>query len=498
MEQGKINCPNCGKEFEISDVLAEQIRDQLKMELQKEVVQRETALQKKLDSYKFEKKALELKSSQLDEEVEKQLSQKLVAAEAKAAKKIEGKYSDQVKELEESLATQSESLREFKLREADLRKKQRELQQAKENVELEVQQKLDVEVKKQLSLKLAEAETKAARKAEGKFSDQLKELEESLTEKSESLKAFKQQEVEFRKKQRELEQAKEDAELEVQRKLDQERGKIREEAESKSAEQHRLKELEQSKVINDLRKNLDDMKRKAEQGSMETQGEVLELDFEEQLRSFFPYDGIAPVPKGVRGADLIQTVKTPIGQECGILLWEMKNTKAWNAQWVSKLKDDMIETRAAISILVTVALPENIARFGQVDGVWVSDPVSAIPLAAALRQQLVLLDRERQASVGKNEKMEILYKYLAGTEFKQKIEGIVEAFTGMQEQINRERRAMEKQWKEREKQINRVVKNTVGLYGDMQGIIGGQIPVIPALELEDPGLLTEVTAVRDD
>ncbi len=284
-------------------------------------------------------------------------------------------------------------------------------------------------------------------------------------------------------------------ELEVQRKLDTEREVIRKAVELRSDEEHRLKDMEQAKVINDLRKSLEDMKRKAEQGSTETQGEVLELDFEAQLSSFFKYDEIVPVPKGIRGADLIQTVKTPFGQECGILLWEMKNTKAWSGQWIQKLKDDMIETRAAFSILVSVALPENIARFGQVDGVWVSDPLSAIPLAAALRQQLVALDRERQASVGKNEKMELMYQYLAGTEFTQKIEGIVEAFTGMQEQVAKERRAMEKQWKEREKQIERVVKNTVGLYGDMQGIIGGQIPVIPALELDDTKQLTGTTPV---
>lgn len=453
MEKGKINCPNCGYEFEISDVLAGQIRDQLKADLQKEV------------------------------------AQKLADAEAKAAKKAEGRFSDRLKELEESLSERDASLKAFKQQEAELRKKQRDLEQAREDMELEVQRKLDAEVEKQLSQKLADAEARAAKKAEGKYNDQLKDLEESLAEQNESLKAFRQQELEFRKKQRELERAKEDAELEVQRKLDEEREVIRKEIESKAAEQHRLKELEQGKVINDLRKNLEDMKRKAEQGSMETQGEVLELDFEEQLKSFFPHDDIAPVPKGIRGADLIQTVKTPYGQECGILLWEMKNTKAWSTQWISKLKDDMIETRAAISILVSVALPENIARFGEQDGVWVSDPLSAIPLAAALRQQLVVLDRERQASVGKNEKMEILYQYLAGTEFKQKIEGIVEAFTGMQDQVNRERRAMEKQWKEREKQIERVIKNTVGLYGDMQGIIGGQIPEIPALELNDAAQL---------
>jgi hypothetical protein len=227
------------------------------------------------------------------------------------------------------------------------------------------------------------------------------------------------------------------------------------------------------------------MKRKAEQGSMETQGEVLEQDFEAQLKTFFVHDDIQPVPKGIRGADLVQTVKTPLGADCGVLLWETKNTKAWSGNWIPKLKDDMIEVRATIAILVSVVLPAEINRFGQLDGVWVSDPLCAMPLAAALREQLVAVNRERSASVGKSEKMEALYQYLAGVEFKQKIEGIVEAFTGMQDQLNKERRAMERQWKQREKQIERVVKNTVGLYGDMQGIIGGQIPVIPALELDD-------------
>ena len=231
--------------------------------------------------------------------------------------------------------------------------------------------------------------------------------------------------------------------------------------------------------------SLEDMKRKAEQGSMETQGEVLEQDFEAQLKAFFVHDDIQPVPKGIRGADLVHNVRTPMGVDCGILLWETKNTKAWSQTWIPKLKDDMIEIRATIAILVSVVLPEGIKRFGRLDGVWVSDPLCAIPLAAALREQLMAVNRERTASIGKSEKMEALYQYLAGVEFKQKIEGIVEAFTSMQDQLNKERRAMERHWKQREKEIERVVKNTVGLYGDMQGIIGGQIPVIPALELED-------------
>jgi hypothetical protein len=144
----------------------------------------------------------------------------------------------------------------------------------------------------------------------------------------------------------------------------------------------------------------------------------------------------------------------------------------------------MQEQRATLGILVSKALPGSIKRFGQLEGIWVSDPASALPLTIALREQLLGLQREQLASVGKNEKMEMLYQYLAGTQFQQKITGIVEAFEAMQTQILREKRAMEKQWKEREKQIERVVKNTTGLYGDMQGIIGGQIPTIPALELD--------------
>jgi len=406
MEEGTITCPHCGQSFELSDALTHQIREHLKTELQAELVKRE--------------------------------------AETK-------RRSEELKAREEALAKARDGLNE--------------------------------EVEKQLKLKLAEAEAKAAKKVEGRFADQIKEMQDTLKERDDSLKTFRQNELELRKQKQALEKEKEEFDLKLQRKLDEERGAIRKEAEGKAHEQFRLKDLEKDKVIGDQKAALEDMKRKLEQRSMETQGEVLEQDFEARLRDFFRHDDIQPVPKGIRGADLIQIVRSATGSDCGVLLWETKNTKAWSGQWIPKLKDDMIEVRATIAILVTVVLPEGVNRFGMVDGVWVSDPLSAIPLAAALRQQLLALERERQSSVGKSEKMEMLYHYLAGTQFKQKIEGIVEAFTAMQDQVNRERRAMEKNWKEREKQIERVIRNTTGLYGDMQGIIGGVIPQIPALEL---------------
>jgi hypothetical protein len=407
MEQGMITCPSCGHEFEMSDALTGRLREHLKAELSKEVSRREAKIKEKIKALK--------------------------AQEAQVAKSREA---------------------------------------------------IDEEIEAKLKERLSEAEKKAAKKLEGRYADQLKELQSDLEEKDTAIKTFREKELELRKEQRKLKEAAESLELDVARKMDEEREKIREEVSKKADEEHRLKDLEKEKLIKDLQASVEDMKRKAEQGSMETQGEVLEQDFEAQLKAFFVHDDIQPVPKGIKGADLVQTVRTPMGGECGVLLWETKNTKAWSNGWIPKLKDDMIETRASIAILVSVVLPAGIKRFGQVEGVWVSDPLCALPLAAALREHLEAISRERTASTGKSEKMEALYQYLAGVEFKQKIEGIIEAFTSMQEQLNKERRAMEKHWKQREKEIDRVVKNTVGLYGDMQGIIGGQIPTIPALELD--------------
>lgn len=417
-----IACPNCGHQFELSEVLTDQIRRHLKDELTADLSNREKELKRKLDAFKTEKESLAKQREGLDEEVEKKVRQRAV-----------------------------------------------------------------------------ELEAKALRKAESEFADQLKELQDTVKDQNTALRTLRANELELRKKKQDLEREKEEFDLKVLRKVEEESGRIRQDAEQRIAERHRLKELEKDKLIADLKGSLEEMKRKAEQGSVQTQGEVLELEFEDRLQMFFADDLIQPVPKGVTGADLIQSVLNPSGAECGIILWETKNTKAWSGQWIPKLKDDMITTRASIAILVSVALPEGVKRFGLVDGVWVADPASALPLATALRQQLVAVNCERQSQLGKNEKMELLYQYLAGPEFKQKIEGIVEAFTSMHGQIQKERRVMEKQWNEREKQIRRVLRNTSALYGDMQGIIGGQIPAIPALELETvPAELSEFADESDD
>ena len=365
---------------------------------------------------------------------------------------------------------------EIESREASLKAEQKKLAVAQES--------LEEEVEAGLKKRSAELQAKAEKKLADQYTEQLTAQQDQMAEQALAIKTFRTQELALREEKRKLEASKEELELENARKLDAERNKIREEASKKVAEEHRLKDAEKDRKLNEALGAVEDMKRKMEQGSMESQGEVLEDLLEEKLGHMFPHDELRPVPKGVKGADVLQVVRSPQGEECGTIVWEAKNTKTWSNQWIPKLKEDMIEVRGNIAVLVSRALPEGVERFGQVDGVWVCDDVSALALVVALREQLMVVQRERITSVGRHEKMEVLYDYLMGNEFKQKIEGIVDAFIAMQQQIAVERRAMEKQWKSREKMIERVIKNTVGMHGDIQGIAGGQLPSIPALELD--------------
>jgi hypothetical protein len=286
------------------------------------------------------------------------------------------------------------------------------------------------------------------------------------------------------KRTRELEERQQELDLEVARRVDAEKSRIEEELRRVAAEQYSLKLKEKDSQIDDLKALLEEARRKSEQGSQERQGEVLELDLEEVLGRSFPQDVIRPVPKGMRGADLIQEVRDASFQPCGSIIWESKNTRQWSSSWLQKLKDDQRAAGASVAILVSISLPDGIGSFGLEDGVWVSSLGCYLPLAVALREQLIRVAFARKAADGMHEKMESLYAYLSGDEFRQRVETSVETFRAMQDQLGRERRAMEKIWKEREKQIERLVVNTVGMYGAIRGIIGANLPEIPALDLE--------------
>ena len=309
-------------------------------------------------------------------------------------------------------------------------------------------------------------------------------LEEQLAEKDAKLKEARQNELVLIKGNQKLKDDQESFELEKTRQLAEERKQIEEEA-SKKATDAKQSEIDQiNKKLSDVTKAKDELARKLEQGSQQTQGEVQEIKLEELLKAEFIHDDISPVPKGVTGADVIQTVKTKAGVECGKIIWESKKTKSWTEGWIPKLKEDQRSVKADIAIIVSSVLPNGVEGIVQRDGVWICDIKLAVSIATALRHTLELVSREKLMSVGKNDKMEILYSYLSGNEFKQKIEVIVETFSNMKSSLDKERIYFEKSWAEKEKQIQKVIKNTVGIYGDLSGVV--QLQKIESLELPAP------------
>lgn len=306
-------------------------------------------------------------------------------------------------------------------------------------------------------------------------------LEERLKNKDEKLARAIQNEIELRKDKIQLEEAKQAFELEKIRQLEEAKTAYIEEAAQKAAEEQQYIVAQLKKQLTDAIKAKDELARKLEQGSQKTQGEVLELELEELLKAEFPHDEIIPVPTGVTGADVIQKVKDRSGRLCGQIVWETKKTKSWNENWIQKLKNDQRAIKADLAVIVSVILPDDVKGFVFRDGVWICDIKLALALAIALRMNLESITREKSMSIGKNEKMEVLYSYLTGVEFKQRVEAIVEAFTNMENGLKKERMAYEKIWAEREKQIKKVITNTVGMYGDLSGLI--TLPHIKMLEL---------------
>ncbi|MCC7211240.1 MAG: DUF2130 domain-containing protein [Candidatus Brocadia sp.] len=366
---------------------------------------------------------------------------------------------------------------ELARREKSLADEIKKIEDAKKAIDQQVSQKLQAEKEK--------VKQEARKEVEETIRVELKDLHEQNSEKERKLAEAQKVELDFRRKIRELEELRKNQELEITRRLDEERKSIFEKAKKEAGEENRLKLLEKEKQLEDTKKALDEAKRKAHQGSMQTQGEVLELDLESLLKSQFPVDEIEPVPKGIKGADIVQRVHDRGGRFCGTIIWESKHTKAWNDGWLSKLKDDQREVKAEIAVLVTETMPKGIERFSQVGGVWVTSYVLSIALASVLRTSLIDLAQLKSSLVGKSEKMEVLYNYLSGSEFRQRIEAIVESFQSMKEDLEQEKRATAKMWAKREKQIERVVTNTAGMYGDMEGIIGTSLPHIRSLELTE-------------
>jgi hypothetical protein len=345
--------------------------------------------------------------------------------------------------------------------------KEKEFERARLSLENDFAEKIECEKKKMLNKIKAESET------------ELNDLKLQLESNQRKLIEANKKEFEIRKMKNELEVKLNSVELDIQRRVDEEKNKLKNEVEDK----FKLKEREKEELINRYKKQVEDLKRKLEQGSQQLQGEVQELELEDFLRSNFPLDIISPVGKGVQGADVMHEVINQYGQKCGKILWESKRTKNWNDGWIPKLKTDLRESKADAAIIVSQVLPSDINHIGEFDGIWVVSFQAVYGITLLLREKLIEMNQMRNSKVGINQKMGAVYNYLCSHEFKQRIESIVEAFINMQDDLNKEKAATYRMWAKREKLINNIIKSTSGMYGDIHALAGSVLPVVERLEL---------------
>lgn len=383
-------------------------------------------------------------------------------------------------EFVEAFATERKAMEESLAKEAE--RKATKLfseQMARLQEQLSDSRKAEREAKEQIAKAQAEAKVKAL----ADFAEEKKALAEELEQKEAKLRQFREQELELRKQKKDLEDQQANLQLDLQRKLDEERAKLSEQIAQKEAERFSMIEAEYKKKIEDAQRANEDLRRKLEQGSQQLQGEVLELELEHTLASSFVHDQIEEVKKGVRGADVIQTVRTPMGQSCGKIIWEAKRAENWTDKWLQKLKDDQQEAKADIAVLVTTAMPKGVTDpFVRVGDVWVVAPHVMRPVAETLRVILLEAQKLKLVNTGRNEKMEHLYNYLASAQFAQKIRTMLEAFETMRSDLDSERRAMQRIWAKRETQIERVTSSMVTVVGELQGIAHDSLPQLDAID----------------
>lgn len=410
-EQSSIQCPNCGENIDVNDILKHQLEDSIRKEFQQKAAAQAKELELKSEQFEKAKTEFEAKKKQENELFAERLEREKKTAEKEISEKLKAKLEEENKDrmllMEKELSEKSEKLRELNKMTGEIAKLQRE--------KLEMKEAIEAEAQKQLNATLVL-----------------------------------------------------------------ERDKIRKQEEEKNE----LKIKEYQKQSDDQKKLIEEMKRKQEQGSMQLQGEVMELAIEEWLANNFPLDTIDEIKKGANGADCLQIVNTRELQNCGSIYYESKRTKAFQPSWIEKFKNDIRTKRANIGVLVTEVMPNGMERMGMRDGIWICTYEEFKGLTAVLRQSLIQVSQAVQAQENKGDKMSMLYDFLTSNEFRLQIEGIVEGFTQMQSDLDSEKRAMQRIWKQREKQIEKVVHNTLGMYGSIRGIAGNAVQTVRALELD--------------
>lgn len=405
----QITCPRCGHPINVEDVLAHQIEEKYRLELNTKVSEIENDFRQKESS--LVKKELELKekSSQLEQQVAEKANEMVSAKEKELKEKIESDFESRIKAMAEETDVAKKKIKDLQGTQIENERLKRQMAEQKQTLELDFEKKLN----------------------------------ERLVQESAAIRTRESERVEMK-----------------------------------------VKELE--KKLSDQTILAEEMRRKAEQGSMQLQGEVQELALEEMLKATYPFDFIDGVPKGIRGADVIQRVRNKLGVETGVILYESKRTKAFSNDWISKLKSDAVLVKADICVIVTEKLPDGIDRIGQIDGVWICNFHDFKGLTLVLRESLLKISEAFSSQSNKGDKMQMLYDYLTGIEFRLQMGAIIEGFSDLQNSYIQERRAMERIWKQREKQLEKVLLNTNHFIGSIQGIAGSSIPELKQIgEVDD-------------
>jgi hypothetical protein len=395
------------------------------------------------------------------------LAQPLLIAERAKIQRETQERASALKKHEEDLSTRQNALDDLK-RQLDVR-----------------QNEIDAAVEQKLQTERGALAKAGEQKAAESYASRLRAAERELAEKQTKLAAAETAELTLRKERRTLEEEKQRLELEIERRLQSERLRIREATQKEEEETYLLKIAEKDKLISDMKRQVEELRRKSEQTSQQLQGEVQELEIEAMLKSAFPGDLIEPVPKGRNGGDVIHKVIGPNGLQSGTILWESKRTKTWGGDWLSKNRDDQRLAGAHVGAIISTVLPKGLDTFDRVEGVWVGTMRCALPLAKALRMALIESATARIAVQGRDGKMEKMFAYLTGPHFRGRVSAIVEAIVGLGDDLELEKRTLTKQWAKRQRRLELLMTGSAGLYGDFQAIVGRSLPELQGLSLPE-------------
>jgi hypothetical protein len=483
-----IICPKCQAEIRLTESLAAPILAEAQRGFEDKLAEQQSELQKRTQESRDLSVAIRKREEELDAEVEARLRsvrQEISAVEAKKAQLVLGEQiqvrQEQIAELERIVAERDEKLAEARKRDQESRELAEAIRKREEELDAEVEARLGVERQT-----IAKAESKKAQLALDvqlkSRQEQIVELERVVAERDERLKEARTAQAELKRKERKLEEARAELELSVETRVSESLVALRATAVKEAEGKLKLKITEKDETIASMLRQIEDLRRKSEQGSQQLQGEAQEIELENILRTKFPGDIIEPVSKGIAGGDVLQRVLGLKGQTCGTIIWESKRTKSWSEGWLTKLRNDQRASNADAAILVSEALPKGLETFELRNDVWVAEFRCIVPVATAIRHALIEVSSTRKAEEGQQTKMEMVYRYLTGQRFRQRISAIVDQFSEMQGDLDRERRAATRLWAKRESQIRGVIESTVGMYGDLQGIAGRSLQDIEGLD----------------